>query len=342
MHGDTLVRLLEYGVPGLCVVMLVLVWKTIRDEQKRSKPRTVIFTVCGVFMAFCLSLTGANIYLQLEESGKNQRRFNDRLHEMEAQHAKVAAEFRSELKERDSRLAEQSRELTVATRNLDTETRRATDAEADGRRLRTQLTALEASFERTNSDFTAQGKNLVETERRLESAALANRRSDATFERIRERLVAFATPETKRDASALMIDMAAALIAVGTEVASHQKASATDAMNMAAVEQTLQQAAKRPPPHFAEKIQPIGQIFVDELTGATVTVSELAHAGTRFMGSVSFPDGKTERIFVEEPGKSWSFEWNGRRFVIAVAHGDKKDSYKAIVRETTQTAASKL
>jgi len=65
---DFVVRVLDYGVLGLCAVTLLMVWRVLQSEQKREgDPRKGILKFVYVFMCFCLSLALVNGYVQLRE-----------------------------------------------------------------------------------------------------------------------------------------------------------------------------------------------------------------------------------------------------------------------------------
>jgi hypothetical protein len=60
------VKVLQYGVLGICALMLVATWRIIVNEQRRAgAPRKSILTLSGIFMLFCIMLAGINAYVQL-------------------------------------------------------------------------------------------------------------------------------------------------------------------------------------------------------------------------------------------------------------------------------------
>ena len=67
------VKVLQYGVLGLCAVMLVATWRIIAAEQKRQgQPRKDILKYSMVFMVFCVALAVVNGYVQLAEGQKSK------------------------------------------------------------------------------------------------------------------------------------------------------------------------------------------------------------------------------------------------------------------------------
>lgn len=61
-------KALQYGVLGLCAVMLVVAWRIIRVEQRRQdEPRMGILRFTYAFMVFCFALGGLTSYVQLHE-----------------------------------------------------------------------------------------------------------------------------------------------------------------------------------------------------------------------------------------------------------------------------------
>lgn len=65
-----LLTALQYGAPGLSGVMLILAFRMIQTEQRRTTPRQAILRYTIVFMAFAFALLAANIFLQIIERQK--------------------------------------------------------------------------------------------------------------------------------------------------------------------------------------------------------------------------------------------------------------------------------
>lgn len=65
--SELALKVLEYGFPGLCVLILVLVSVLLYPEAKREgEPRKAIIHVMYVFMALAFSLAVLSVYLQLQ------------------------------------------------------------------------------------------------------------------------------------------------------------------------------------------------------------------------------------------------------------------------------------
>jgi hypothetical protein len=63
-------KALEFGVIGLCLITLVIVWKIIKSEQIReAEPRKAILSAAYTFMVFSITLVVINTYIQLTENG---------------------------------------------------------------------------------------------------------------------------------------------------------------------------------------------------------------------------------------------------------------------------------
>lgn len=61
------IQALQYGVLGLCMIMLILTYQIILTEQRRSVPRLSIMRFAGVFMIFCSILAVINGLVQAAE-----------------------------------------------------------------------------------------------------------------------------------------------------------------------------------------------------------------------------------------------------------------------------------
>lgn len=69
MFSDFVLKALDYGVLGLCAVMLIASWRILSKEQARKEsPRRGVITFTAIFMAFCVILAGVNAYVQLNEA----------------------------------------------------------------------------------------------------------------------------------------------------------------------------------------------------------------------------------------------------------------------------------
>jgi hypothetical protein len=71
---EAVVKALDYGVLGLCTVMVVYTAWIIYKEQKQDKePRKGIIIFCSLFMIFCLALALLNAWVQVKESKMEQK-----------------------------------------------------------------------------------------------------------------------------------------------------------------------------------------------------------------------------------------------------------------------------
>jgi hypothetical protein len=69
---DTLLKALNYGVIGLCAIMIYLAWHLLRAEQTRSnKVRKDMLIAIYVFLAASLLTAVLVAYVQLRERGPN-------------------------------------------------------------------------------------------------------------------------------------------------------------------------------------------------------------------------------------------------------------------------------
>lgn len=69
MFSDFVLKALDYGVLGLCAVMLIASWRILSKEQARKEsPRRGVMIFTAIFMAFCVILAGVNAYVQLNEA----------------------------------------------------------------------------------------------------------------------------------------------------------------------------------------------------------------------------------------------------------------------------------
>ena len=63
---DFTLKALDYGVLGICAVMLIATWRIIGKEQSRGgNPRKGIINISRFFMGFCLLLAILNGYVQI-------------------------------------------------------------------------------------------------------------------------------------------------------------------------------------------------------------------------------------------------------------------------------------
>lgn len=66
---DFVIKSLDYGVLGMCAVMLIVTWRIIDREQSRDgSPRIGILRIAWSFMGFCLILGGLNTYIQIAQA----------------------------------------------------------------------------------------------------------------------------------------------------------------------------------------------------------------------------------------------------------------------------------
>jgi len=71
--SEFVIKALNYGVLGLCAVMLVAVLRVLSAEQNRTgDPRPGIIKFATLFMVFCLALAVVNGYVQLTERSSGQ------------------------------------------------------------------------------------------------------------------------------------------------------------------------------------------------------------------------------------------------------------------------------
>lgn len=66
----SLLTVLQYGLPGLSGVMLILAFRMIQTEQRRPTPRQAILRHSIIFMVFAFVLLAANIIFQIFENHK--------------------------------------------------------------------------------------------------------------------------------------------------------------------------------------------------------------------------------------------------------------------------------
>jgi len=61
-------KALDYGVLGLCAIMIIVAWRIIRQEQQRKGyPRKGILRFASGFMIFCFLLACLNAWVQIKE-----------------------------------------------------------------------------------------------------------------------------------------------------------------------------------------------------------------------------------------------------------------------------------
>jgi hypothetical protein len=73
MPPDWIIKALNYGVAGLCAVIIVFTWRVIQSEQRRQgAPRKGILQFATAFMIFCALLAGLSAYVQVTEA-KSER-----------------------------------------------------------------------------------------------------------------------------------------------------------------------------------------------------------------------------------------------------------------------------
>lgn len=135
-----LLTALQYGAPGLSGVMLILAFRMIQTEQRRTTPRQAILRYTIVFMAFAFALLAANVFLQIIENQK------------EATQRQTDSIERQNEAERQTNAIERQKE--AIERQTDTIKRQA-DAECAGalNELRATIASKELyEFERPNPD----------------------------------------------------------------------------------------------------------------------------------------------------------------------------------------------
>lgn len=70
---DFILKALQFGVLGLCAVMLVLAWRIIEREQLRvGHVRRGVIILATLYMFFCVVLGGLSAWVQLRDSGDGQ------------------------------------------------------------------------------------------------------------------------------------------------------------------------------------------------------------------------------------------------------------------------------
>ena len=75
---ELVVRTLEFGVLGLCALMVVFAAKILYSEQKREgDPRPAVFKFAYVFLGFCAFIAVLNAYVQLVQSPMIERAHYD-------------------------------------------------------------------------------------------------------------------------------------------------------------------------------------------------------------------------------------------------------------------------
>ena len=82
---NSVIQILEFGVLGLCAIMLIAAWRILYNEQKREgEPRTGIMRFTLLFMGFCLVLAVLNSWVQLSGGGSDEE-FQSQIQTLESQ-----------------------------------------------------------------------------------------------------------------------------------------------------------------------------------------------------------------------------------------------------------------
>ena len=95
------------------------------------------------------------------------------------------------------------------------------------------------------------------------------------------------------------------------------------------------QPVKPTPKTYTRESEPLkaGETFVDPETGATLGVSEM-NIAKQAKVTVSLPGKQTEIADAVTPGKTWTFDYQGRKFVLTLTTVTwLNDTFQASVRE---------
>jgi hypothetical protein len=75
MPPDFVLKALNYGVLGLCAIILVATWHVLQTEQKRiGPPRRGVVRFALSFMVFCSALAGLSAYVQVSQANAERER----------------------------------------------------------------------------------------------------------------------------------------------------------------------------------------------------------------------------------------------------------------------------
>ena len=85
-----MIAYLNYGVLGLCAIMLILVARTLRIEQARDKPRREITRLASIYMSFCLLLAILNAYVQISQPKISEEEYRKAMSSLEILRVRVA------------------------------------------------------------------------------------------------------------------------------------------------------------------------------------------------------------------------------------------------------------
>ncbi len=111
--GSFVLKALDYGVLGLCAVMVVVAARVIYQEQSREgSPRTALLKYVYSFMVFCLLLAGLNAYVQLSQRPDA----TDELTHLKAEIARLSADVQA----KDSQLVAKDKEIAARDSDLRT------------------------------------------------------------------------------------------------------------------------------------------------------------------------------------------------------------------------------
>ena len=106
---DMLVQTLDYGVLGLCALMVVFAARVIYVEQKRDQqPRPGLMRFLYAFLGFCTVIAGLNAYVQVLEAGGVDSELHAQLQAEVANYKQQAALMRSKLDDINDALDDKS------------------------------------------------------------------------------------------------------------------------------------------------------------------------------------------------------------------------------------------
>lgn len=349
-----LVSVLQYGVLGLCAYMIWHVGKTISAEQKRSgQPRPGILTAAYVFMCFCVVMGGLNAFVQLQEkailsqskaSALDEGKNNDIIFQLrgviighEKKLGEQAQAFDTKLKDASIEIAQYKQKIDQLTERTLVSERALSDGQQILARVQREYRELDAKATAWKDDRAAMAAELARANETVARRNLVISTIAAKFEPLWKASKANADTETT------LVVISGIVTGVGGDLKAFKRQEGAN-IDMPPFEVAEKEApvvtAVASLGYSVEHVATVGGTYVDKLTGATLSIHDMSWSlsGTRLFGRVSFPDGKTESIFAGDPGMSWNYTWNSRKFVISVSLGDKRKTFKVNVQETTETA----